>query len=121
MHSNLLNNAKQLTNPRELSTMKSDRSLSTRSSFSTIPQITISSSFYSNDDIIDIGKSWKFANIIHTRFEISLIASNAHEIVCYNNRNNFLHFLLITGQFQGNIKWKYDPIIDILWYYPFPQ
>jgi hypothetical protein len=108
-------NTKQSTKILESPTVKCDRSLSTISSFSNIPQITISSSFYSNDDIIDIGKSWKFANIIHTRFEMSLIASNAHEIICYNNKNNFLHFILITGQFQGNVKWKYNPIIDILW------
>jgi len=115
IHSNIINKSKQSTNILELSTDKCDRSLSTISSFSNIPQITISSSFYSNDDIIDIGKCWKFANIIHTRFEISLIASNSHEIICYNNQNHFLHFLLITGQFQGSIKWKYNPIIDILW------
>jgi len=108
-------NTKQSTKTVELTTGKCDRSLSMTSSLSNIPQITISSSFYSNDDIIDIGKCWKFANIIHTRFEMSLIASNAHEIICYNNKNHFLHFLLITGQFQGNIKWNHNPIIDILW------
>lgn len=78
-------------------------------------ELPISSSFYSTDDINNIGKYWKFANIIHTRFEMSLIASNSHEILCYNNQNNFFHCLLITGQFQRNIKWKYNPIIDILW------
>jgi hypothetical protein len=112
IHLNTKQTIKILESP---TVIKCDRSLSTISSFSNIPQITISSSFYSNDDIIDIGKSWKFANIIHTRFEMSLIASNAHEIMCYNNQNHFLHFILITGQFQGNVKWKYNPIIDILW------
>jgi hypothetical protein len=81
------------------------------SSFSNQPQMNISPSF----DINDIGKNWKFANIIHTRFHMSLIASNTNEIVCYNNQNHFLHFLLLTGQFLGNIKWNYKPIIDILW------
>jgi hypothetical protein len=106
------------TNPRELPIVKGDTNLSETNSFSNIPQIIISPSFCSNDDInnnIDLGKSWKFATIIHTRFEMSLIASNSHMIICYNNRNNFLHFILVTGQFQGNVKWKYDSIIDILW------
>jgi hypothetical protein len=123
--SNIINNSKPSTNNLELPIIKSNRiNLSTTSSLSNIPQITISSSFYSNDDIndhIDIGKSWKFANIIHTRFEMSLIASNSHVIICYNNRNRLLHFILITGQFQGNIKWKYEPIIDILWYDSFEK
>ena len=88
-----------------------ERRLSTISLLSTIPQITISSS----DEMIDNGKNWKFANIIHTRFQMSLIASNARDILCYNNQNYFLHFLLITGQFQGNIKWNFKSIIDMLW------
>ena len=107
-----------LTNPRELPIVKCDKNLSETNSFSNIPQIIISPSFCSNDDInnnIDLGKSWKFATIIHTRFEASLIASNSHMIICYNNQNKFLHFILVTGQFQGNVKWKYDSIIDILW------
>jgi hypothetical protein len=110
--------SKQSANTFQLPSAKCDQGLSTTSSFSTIPQITISSSFYSNDDInnnIDIGKSWKFSNIIHTRFKMSLIASNSHMVICYNNQSNFLHFILVTGQFQGNIKWKHDSIIDILW------
>jgi hypothetical protein len=73
------------------------------------------SSFSNQPQMNDIGKNWKFANIIHTRFHMSLIASNTNEIVCYNNQNHFLHFLLLTGQFLGNIKWNYKPIIDILW------
>jgi hypothetical protein len=88
---------------------------SIESTISNIPQITISSSFDRHEEILDIDKSWKFANIIHTRFHMSLIASNKDEIVCYNNQNSFLHFILITGQFLGNIKWNYKSIIDILW------
>ncbi|UJR33394.1 hypothetical protein I4U23_020841 [Adineta vaga] len=104
------------------SSIISDRHSSKMSTSSHIPEIRISSSsslsVCSTDDLnnnIDIGKYWKFANIIHTRFQISLIASNSHVILCYNNHNHFLHFILVTGQFQGDIKWKYEPIIDILW------
>jgi hypothetical protein len=118
IHSNMTNNSPQSSDTHELPTESCNRDLSIRNSFSNIPQITVSSSFYSNDDMnnsIDIGKSWKFANIIHTRFEMSLIASNSHMIICYNNQTNFLHFILITGQFQKNIKWKHQPIIDLVW------
>ena len=92
--------------------------LSTINHLSNKSSIEKSSSNYSNQNInkySNIGKDWKFATIIRTRFEMSLLASNSHMIMCYNNHNNFLHFILITGQFQGNVKWKYAPIIDILW------
>ncbi|CAF0762035.1 unnamed protein product [Rotaria sordida] len=95
-------------------TKKFDQSLSTISCLSTKPSIILSSSFFSNDDI-DLGKNWKFAHIIHTRFQMSLISSDSYMIICYNNQNNFLHFIRISGQFQGNIKWKYEPIIDMHW------
>ena len=112
-------NSKQLTNALDLPTEKSDENISPTGSFTTIPQIIIQSpSFYSTDDInnhMDISKCWKFANIIHTRFEASLIASDSQTIICYNNQNKFLHSILITGQFQRNMKWKYNSIIDILW------
>ncbi|CAF4862084.1 unnamed protein product [Rotaria sp. Silwood1] len=113
-----LNDSKQSINTFELLTKKFDESLSTISSLSNKPSIILSSSFFSNDDInnnIDIGKNWKFSNIIHTRFQMSLIASNSHMIICYNNQNHFLHFIRIDGQFQENIKWKYESIIDIHW------
>lgn len=76
-----------------------------------LPQITISPPGDSND----IGKCWKFANIIPTRFAMSFIASNAREVLCYNTQNHFLHFILITGQSLENIKWNFNPIVDLLW------
>ena len=87
----------------------------TNSSLSNIPQITISSPGQFEQEKIDIGKCWKFANIIPTRFAMSFIASNAREVLCYNNQNHFLHLILITGQSLENIKWHFKPIIDLLW------
>ncbi|CAF1259592.1 unnamed protein product [Adineta ricciae] len=88
-------------------------------SISNVPDV--SPSVCSNVDlnnITDIGKCWKFANIIHTRFQISLIASNSHVILCYNNQKHVLHAILLAGQFQGDIRWKYGPIVDLLWCAP---
>ena len=67
------------------------------------------------NNITDIGKCWKFANIIHTRFQISLIASDSNAILCYNNQKHVLHAILLAGQFQGDIRWKYGSIVDMLW------
>ena len=93
------------------------QNLPSRSATSPLPQVADSSSICSNEEpnSIDIGKSWKFANIIHTRFHMSLIASNSKVILCYNNQNHCLHFILITGQFQDEIRWNHDPINDVLW------
>ena len=91
------------------------RYFSTNSSLSNLPLITISSPSDVGHELIDIGKCWKFANIIPTRFPMSLIASNAREVLCYNNQNHFLHVILITGQALENIKWHFDFIVDLLW------
>lgn len=96
-------------------TIHRHRYLSTNSSLSNIPQITISTPGQFEQEKIDVGKCWKFANIIPTRFAMSFIASNAREVLCYNNQNHFLHLILITGQSLENIKWHFKPIIDLLW------
>lgn len=109
---------RQSINTLNLLAKKFDQSLSGISCLSNKSSVVLSSSFFSNDDINnnnDIGRYWKFANIIHTRFLISLIASDSYIIICYNNRNNLLHFVRMDGQFKGNIKWEYETIVDLYW------
>ncbi|CAF3504123.1 unnamed protein product [Rotaria socialis] len=118
IHSNTANDVEQSINAGELLIKKSNQSLSTITCTSNKSSIVLSSSFFSNDDIdknIDVGKNWKFANIIHTRFQISLIASSSQSIICYDNRNHFLNLLRTDGHYQQNLKWKYEPIVDLHW------
>ncbi|CAF4482919.1 unnamed protein product [Rotaria socialis] len=118
IHSNTANDVEQSINAGELLIKKSNQSLSTITCTSNKSSIALSSSFFSNDDIdksIDVGKNWKFANIIHTRFQISLIASSSQSIICYDNRNHFLNLLRTDGHYQQNLKWKYEPIVDLHW------
>ncbi|CAF1488813.1 unnamed protein product [Rotaria magnacalcarata] len=117
IHSNMANDVKQSINAGELLIEKSNQSLSKITCTSNKSSIVLSSSFFSNDDIdnnIDVGKNWKFANII-TRFQMSLIASSSENIICYDNRNHFLNLLRSDGHYQQNLKWKYEPIVDLHW------
>ena len=88
-----------------------------QSSLTPIPSPTSISS----TSCTDLGKWWKFSNILRTRFEMSLIASNSQSILCYHQQTSLLHFILVTGQFQDNIRWKHESITDLLWYSLHPR